>query len=54
MPSGLIEDQDGMRARRDMEGDFLEMHAHGLAVATGHDDASALSLSRTDRTEYPG
>lgn len=54
MPSGLIEDQDGMRARRDMEGDFFEVHTHGFAVATGHDDTSALALGRTDGTKDPG
>ena len=33
-----------MRAWRDMEGDLFEVHAHGLAVATGHDDARVLAL----------
>jgi len=54
MPTCLIEQQNGMRARRDMEGDFLKMHIHRLAVAAGHDDAGALALGRTDGTEYPG
>jgi hypothetical protein len=54
MPSGLIEDQDGMRPRRDVEGDLFEVHAHGLAVATGHDDASTLALGGTDGPEDPG
>jgi len=54
MPSGLIEDQDGMSSRRDVERDFLEVHAHGLAVAPGHDDASALALGGADCTEDPG
>jgi hypothetical protein len=32
MPSGLIEEQDGVDAGRDIEGDFLKVHAHGLAL----------------------
>lgn len=53
VPSGLIEQEDRMRAWRDMEGDFLEMHAHGLAVATGHDDAGSLAFGGADRAEQP-
>jgi hypothetical protein len=26
-----------------VEGDLLEMHAHGLTVAAGHDDAGSLA-----------
>ena len=54
MPPCLIEQQDGVRARRDVEGDLFEMHAHRLAIATGHDDASALALGGADRPEDPG
>ena len=54
MPTGLIEQQDGMGARRDMEGDLREMHAHRFAVAAGHDDASTLALGGADGTENPG
>ena len=53
MPSGLIEQENGVRAGRDVEGDLLEMHAHGLAVALGHDDAGSLTFSGTDRPEDP-
>jgi len=53
MPSGLIEQQDGMRPRCDVEGDLLEMHGHRLAVAPGHDDAGGLAFSGTDRAEQP-
>lgn len=53
MPSGLIEQQHGMCARRDMEGDLFEVHAHRLAVAPGHDDACGLALSRADCAEDP-
>jgi hypothetical protein len=54
VPPCLIEEQNGMGARRDMIGDFLQMHVHGLAVAAGHDDTSALSFGWTDGTEEPG
>jgi hypothetical protein len=54
MPSRLIEQQNGMGARRDVESYLFKVHAHGLAVATRHDDASALTLRRTDGTEDPG
>jgi len=54
MPSGLIEDDDGVGTRRDVEGDFFKMHAHRLAVAAGHDDAGSLAAGRTDRAEDPG
>ena len=54
MPPCLIEQQNGMCARSDMEGDLLKMHVHRLAVAAGHDDAGALSFSGTDGTENPG
>lgn len=53
VPSGLIEQEYRMRARRDVECDFLEMHAHRLTVATGHDDAGSLAFGGTDRAEQP-
>ena len=53
VPSGLIEQDDGVRAGRDVEGDLLEMHAHGLAVAPRHDDPGSLAFSGTDRPEDP-
>ena len=51
VPPGLIEQEDGMCARGDVEGDLLEVHAHRLAVAAGHDDTGRLAFSGTDRTE---
>src|SRR3546814_12055123 len=53
MPSGLIEQQNGMCARRDVEGDLLEVNAHRLAVAAGHDDAGGFTFGGTDRAEQP-
>ena len=54
VPSGLIEQQHGVRAWRDVEGDFLQMHAHRLAVAAGHDDAGGLAFGGADRAKDPG
>src|SRR3546814_1953595 len=42
-----------MCARRDVEGDLLEVHAHRLAVAAGHDDAGGFTFGGTDRAEQP-
>jgi hypothetical protein len=53
MPSGLIEEQDGVGAGCDVEGDFFEVHVHGLTVAAGHDDAGAFALGRADRAKDP-
>jgi hypothetical protein len=54
MSPGLIEEQDGVGAGRDVEGDFFKVHTHGLAVAAGHDDAGPLALGRADRAKDPG
>ena len=35
MPSGAVEQQDGVGARGDMGGDFLEMELHRLGVGEG-------------------
>lgn len=53
VPSGLIEQENRMRAWRDVEGDFLEMHAHRLAVAAGHYDASGFAFGGADRAKDP-
>lgn len=53
MPSGLIEDQHGMRSRRDMKGDFFEMHIHCLAVAMRQNQPCAFAIGGTYGTEYP-
>lgn len=54
MPSGLIKDDDGMGAGRHVERDLFQMHAHRLAVAAGHDDASSLAFCGADCAEDPG
>ncbi len=54
MPPCLIEYQNSMRTRRDVEGYLLKMQAHRFAVATGQDDASSLAFGRTYCTKDPG
>jgi len=51
MPPGLIEDEDGVRARRDRQRNFLEMEGHGLAVAKGQNEPGAFSFGRADSAE---
>ena len=54
MPSSLIDEDRGVRARRDLRGDFGEMQVHRLGVASRHDERCALSLCRADRAENVG
>lgn len=51
--TGLIEQEDGMRTWRDVEGDFLKLSAHCFAVAKGQNDAGGLALGATDCAEQP-
>jgi hypothetical protein len=53
MPSGLIDQDHGVGAWGDVEGDLLAMHAYWLAVAAGHHDAGRLALGGTDRAKDP-
>lgn len=39
MPAGLVEDQNGVRARCDLGCDVVEMELHGLGVADWEDKA---------------
>ena len=54
MPSGAIEQQDGVRALRDMARDFIEMKLHGGGVGEGQGERRALAARRTDRAEEIG
>ena len=54
MPSSLIDEDRGVRARRDLHGDLGEMQVHRLGVASRHDERRALSLFRADRAENVG
>ncbi len=54
MPAGLIDEQGGMGARRNLCGDFGQMEIHRLGVATRHDERRALAVFRADRAEDVG
>ena len=53
VPPGLIEHEHGVSAGSDLAADFGEMHVHGLAVATGHDQRGAFAFCGTDRPKDP-
>ena len=54
VPSGLIEDQNGVSARRDLGRDLVEMKLHGFGVAGRQHKGCASSEFRADRTEHIG
>ena len=54
MPSGLIDEKDGMGSRFNGFGNFGQMQVHRLGVAGGQDQSSALSLLRADGSEDVG
>jgi hypothetical protein len=51
MPPGLIEEDDCVRAERDLGCDLIEMKLHGLAVAGRQHEGGAGPAFRADRTE---
>jgi hypothetical protein len=52
MPAGLIDEQRGVRARRDLGGDFGQMQVHGFGVAPGQDEGCTLAVLGADCAEY--
>ena len=48
MPTGLIDEQRGVGAGRDLRGDFGQMQVHRLGVAAGHDERRALAVLPED------
>ena len=54
MPAGLIEQEDGVLAGRDLGGDFSQVQGHRLAVASGEDEGCTFPFLRTDRAEDIG
>ncbi len=54
VPAGLVEDEDGVGARRDGGADLAEMRLHRRRVAVGHHEAGALALFRADCAEDVG
>jgi hypothetical protein len=49
MPSGAVEDEHGMGARRDGPGDLGEMGVHRGRVGEGHDEARSHAALGKDR-----
>ena len=54
MPSGLIDEEDGVGSWCDRLGNFGQMQVHGFGVAGGQDQSGALALFRADGTEDVG
>jgi len=48
VPTGLVDDDDGMCSWNNGEGDFLEMERHGFSVAPGQHQCRANSSRWTD------
>jgi hypothetical protein len=54
MPPGAIQQQDGMRASRDMAADLNQMQVHRLGIGLRQDKGCAGAARRTDRAEDVG
>ena len=54
MPSGLVEQEDGMGAWPHLGGDFVQVPLHGLGVAAGQDEGGADPALGTDGAENVG
>ena len=54
VPAGLIDDDNGMSARRDGGGDFYKVQGHGRRIAHGQHQGGADAARRTDRSKDPG
>lgn len=51
MPSGAIEDENGVRAGVDFHADRFKMQVHRFGVAPGQNEARALAFCGADRAE---
>src|SRR5258705_12882954 len=54
MPSGLIDEEDGVGSWCDCLGDFREVQVHRFGIAGGQDQSRALAQFRADGTEDIG
>ena len=54
MPSGLIEDENGVSTGGDFGCDFVEVELHGLGIAGRQHEGCARSAFGADRTEQIG
>jgi hypothetical protein len=50
-PAGLIDEESGMGAWRDLCGDFGQVQVHGFSVASGHDESCAFAVLGADCAE---
>ena len=53
-PSGLIDEDGGVRSRRNLRGDLGQVQVHRLSVAPWHDKGRALAVLRADCAENVG
>jgi hypothetical protein len=51
MPTGLIDQDYGVRIGRHLSRNLNEMEAHGLSIAKREDQPSGLIVLRTDRAK---
>ena len=51
VPTGAVEDEDGVRAGGDLGGDLVEVELHHLGVGEGQRQRRAFAASGTDRAE---
>ena len=54
MPSGSIEEEDGVTALRHLAADLLEMQVHRLRIGTGQDQGCTDIAMRADSAKYVG
>src|SRR6476620_5754011 len=54
MPSGLIDEEDGVGSWCDRLGDFREVQVHRFGIAGGQDQSRALAQFRADGAEDIG
>ncbi len=54
MPAGLVSENDGMLAGRDLGGDLGKVKRHRLAVAMRQHQGRALAVTGTDGAKYVG
>src|SRR3954454_23252124 len=54
MPARLVNEDEGMRARRDRLRDFVQVQSHARSGAAGQNQARALAFSWADRAEDVG
>lgn len=54
MPTGAVEDKDGVAARGYLSGDFHQVFVHGFGVGAGQDKGGADVAGRANRAENIG